>query len=89
VGFYILPSYLYFLLSSCFGLRRLGVYGGADCILVVGFEKMVPGSLKSFLPDRRHPGEMTLEMTKVTRGFTDAPRTAQLFGNAGREYMEK
>jgi sterol carrier protein 2 len=64
-------------------------HGGADCILVVGFEKMMPGSLKSFWPDRRHPGEMTTEMTKVTRGFTGAPRAAQLFGNAGREYMEK
>jgi hypothetical protein len=26
--------------------------GGADCVLVVGFEKMMPGSLKSFWPDR-------------------------------------
>lgn len=28
-------------------------------------------------------------MTKVTRGYTNAPRAAQLFGNAGREYIEK
>jgi hypothetical protein len=35
------------------------------------------------------PTGTTTEMTKVTRGYTDAPRAAQLFGNAGREYMEK
>jgi sterol carrier protein 2 len=64
-------------------------HGGADCILVVGFEKMMPGSLKSFWPNRRHPSEITTEITKVTRGFREAPRAAQLFGNAGREYMEK
>lgn len=63
--------------------------GGADCILVVGFEKMMPGSLKSFWPDRSHPTGTSTEMTKVTRGYTNAPRAAQLFGNAGREYMEK
>ncbi|KAL9051456.1 MAG: hypothetical protein Q9206_004702 [Seirophora lacunosa] len=28
-------------------------------------------------------------MMKETRGLTDAPGTAQMFGNAGREYMEK
>ncbi|EDN95015.1 hypothetical protein SS1G_10890 [Sclerotinia sclerotiorum 1980 UF-70] len=44
--------------------RNIISHGGADCILVVGFEKMNPG-------------------------VTNAPGAAQMFGNAGREYMEK
>ncbi|ORY56147.1 putative Non-specific lipid-transfer protein [Pseudomassariella vexata] len=64
-------------------------YGGADCILVVGFEKMMPGSLQSFFNDREKPTGTTISMMAETRGFTNAPGAAQMFGNAGREYMEK
>lgn len=61
----------------------------ADCVMVVGFEKMFPGSLQSFYKDREDPCRTTGEMMRVTRGRTDAPGAAQMFGNAGREYMEK
>lgn len=64
-------------------------YGGADCILVVGFEKMMPGSLQSFFNDRENPTGTTGLMMAKTRGVTNAPGAAQMFGNAGREYMEK
>lgn len=64
-------------------------YGAADCVLVVGFEKMMPGSLQSFFQDRSNPTGTTAEMMKATRGITNAPGAAQMFGNAGREYMEK
>ena len=63
--------------------------GGADCVLVIGFEKMNPGSLQSFWQDRANPTGTTNEMMKATRGVTNAPGAAQIFGNAGREYMEK
>lgn len=63
--------------------------GGADCILVVGFEKMMPGSLQSFFRDRASPMGKTTEMLQATRGLTEAPGAAQMFGNAGREYMEQ
>jgi sterol carrier protein 2 len=70
--------------------RQLIRGGMADCILVVGFEKMAPGSLKSNWPDRVATNERTVAMIKATRGYDEAvPRTAQTFGNAGREYMEK
>lgn len=70
--------------------RQLIRGGMADCILVVGFEKMAPGSLKSNWPDRVATNERTVAMVKATRGYNeDVPRTAQTFGNAGREYMEK
>jgi sterol carrier protein 2 len=69
--------------------RNVISHGGADCILVVGFEKMMPGSLQSFWNDRSNPTGTSGEMMRVTRGVTNAPGAAQMFGNAGREYMEK
>ena len=69
--------------------RRLVSHGAADCVLVVGFEKMFPGSLQSFWNDRANPTGTSTEMMKETRGITNAPGAAQMFGNAGREYMEK
>ncbi|QIW97459.1 hypothetical protein AMS68_002977 [Peltaster fructicola] len=71
-------------------LGRQFISGGlADCVLVVGFEKMFPGSLQSFFNDRALPTGTTASMMGETRGFTNAPGAAQMFGNAGREYMEK
>ncbi|TAQ85085.1 hypothetical protein B7494_g6604 [Chlorociboria aeruginascens] len=69
--------------------RNVISHGGADCILVVGFEKMMPGSLQSFFNDRSNPTATTNQMMVQTRGITNAPGAAQIFGNAGREYMEK
>ncbi|KAI2632281.1 thiolase-like protein [Hypoxylon sp. NC1633] len=75
--------------TGLFMARNTIAYGGADCILVVGFEKMMPGSLQSFFQDRENPTGTTGKMLLDTRGITKAPTAAQLFGNAGREYMEK
>ena len=69
--------------------RNMVRHGVADCVMVVGFEKMFPGSLRSFYKDREDPCGTSGEMMRVTRGRTDAPGAAQMFGNAGREYMEK
>lgn len=63
--------------------------GGADCILVVGFEKMSPGSLGAHYNDRENPIGLSGKMNAEIRGITNSPMAAQLFGNAGREYMEK
>jgi len=69
--------------------RNMISHGAADCVLVVGFEKMFPGSLQTFFQDRTNPTATTNMVLKETRGITNAPGAAQLFGNAGREYMEK
>ncbi|CAG8959994.1 hypothetical protein HYFRA_00012712 [Hymenoscyphus fraxineus] len=69
--------------------RNIISHGAADCMLVVGFEKMMPGSLQSFWNDRSNPTGLTGQMMAETRGVTNAPGAAQMFGNAGREYMEK
>lgn len=64
-------------------------HGGIDCALVIGFEKMAPGSLGSHWNERANPTGKFGDMMKATRGVTNAPGAAQMFGNAGREYMEK
>ncbi|TVY40684.1 Non-specific lipid-transfer protein [Lachnellula occidentalis] len=69
--------------------RNVISHGAADCILVVGFEKMSPGSLQTYFNDRANPTGTSAQMMKETRGVTNAPGAAQMFGNAGREYMEK
>lgn len=69
--------------------RNMIAGGQADAVLVVGFEKMNPGSLQSYFQDRANPTGTFGEMMKATRGVTNAPGAAQMFGNAGREYMEK
>ncbi|KAJ5474733.1 Thiolase-likesubgroup [Penicillium sp. IBT 31633x] len=69
--------------------RTLVSYGAADCVLVVGFEKMNPGSLQSMYNDRENPTGLFGTMMAETRGITNAPGAAQMFGNAGREYKEK
>lgn len=69
--------------------RNMIAHGAADCVLVIGFEKMFPGSLQTFFQDRSNPTATTNLVMKETRGITNAPGAAQLFGNAGREYMEK
>ena len=69
--------------------RTLIAGGMADCVMVVGFEKMAAGSLKSAWADRESPTMTTVKMMADTVGVTGAPGAAQMFGNAGKEYCEK
>lgn len=69
--------------------RTMVSHGAADCVLVVGFEKMNPGSLQSMYNDRENPTGLFGTMMAETRGVTNAPGAAQMFGNAGIEYKEK
>jgi sterol carrier protein 2 len=39
--------------------------------------------------DRANPTGLFGTMMAETRGITNAPGAAQMFGNAGREYKEK
>ncbi|KAM6529451.1 hypothetical protein FALCPG4_007587 [Fusarium falciforme] len=70
--------------------RTLVRSGNADCVLVVGVEKMKPGSLKSAWDDRASSsGRFAAKMKQLVGIEKNAPLTAQYFGNAGREYMQK
>ncbi|RVD89297.1 uncharacterized protein DFL_000312 [Arthrobotrys flagrans] len=76
--------------SGLFMARQWLQHGAVNCALVVGFEKMQPGSLSSKFDDRTNPLDKTMWKMHETRGASPkAPGAAQLFGNAGREYMEK
>lgn len=76
--------------STGLQLGRTMVAGGmAEAVLVVGFEKMNPGSLSTYFNDRENPTGTFGIMMAQTRGFEKAPGAAQLFGNAGREYKER
>ncbi|MFG2866653.1 lipid-transfer protein [Streptomyces sp. NPDC048338] len=79
--------------STALMMARQFVEGGvADCVLALGFEKMTRGALGggsgagdfSASPVARHYGIMA-----AGHGFEMSPPTAQIFGNAAREHMER
>ena len=76
--------------STALFMAKQFVEGGlADCVLALGFEKMEKGSLGAKFTDRTNPMDKQFELMVSLRGFAAAPPTAQFFGNAGREHMEK
>uniref|UniRef100_A0A3P9A183 Sterol carrier protein 2 n=1 Tax=Esox lucius TaxID=8010 RepID=A0A3P9A183_ESOLU len=87
--------------STCFVLWVINVIGSefkrsplptlglADCVLALGFEKMERGSLSSKYMDRTNPMDKHMEVMLNKYGMAAAPAAPQMFGNAGREHMEK
>jgi sterol carrier protein 2 len=77
--------------SSALYLARQAILAGqADCVLVVGFEKMTPGSLATVFTDRANP--LAPHIEAMERSYPIAPGVPfapQLFGNAGREHMKR
>lgn len=69
--------------------KQLLESGNADCVLALGFEKMERGSLGSKFHDRTNPMDKHVEIMAEIAGINNSPVTAQLFGNAGKEHMEK
>ncbi|KAL3465659.1 acetyl-CoA acetyltransferase [Aspergillus heterothallicus] len=65
---------------------RSGIH---DCVLVVGFEQMTSGPLVSNVTDRPTPFDLSMRLMQATRGADKTPKNPQMFGNAGREYMER
>ncbi len=75
--------------SALFLGRQLIAGDMADCVMAIGFEKMEKGSLGMKFPDRRPPMSKQLGQMIELRGFAPSPPAAQVFGNAGREHMER
>lgn len=76
--------------SSALYLAAKHIAGGlADCVLALGFEKMQRGSLTSQFSDRTNPMDKHIETMTEKYEFSSSPAAAQLFGNAGRDYMKK
>jgi acetyl-CoA acyltransferase len=76
--------------SSALYLARQAVKGGiADCALAIGFEKMEKGSLGVKYTDRTNPMDKHAMAMFEVREPEQSPPAPQMFGNAGREHMEK
>jgi acetyl-CoA acetyltransferase len=77
--------------SSALYLARQAVESGAvECALALGFEQMVPGALKGAYDDRPSPiTRFAATMTDIQGYDENAPRAAQFFGGAGRDYIKQ
>jgi Acetyl-CoA acetyltransferase len=76
--------------SSALYMARQTVRGGlADCVLALGFEKMERGSLGVKYTDRTNPLDKHVEAMLAVREAEASPFAPQMFGNAGREHMER
>src|SRR5213592_2838073 len=76
--------------SSALYMARQAVRGGlADCALALGFEKMEMGSLGVKWTDRTNPMDKHAMAMFAVREPEQSPPAPQMFGNAGREHMER
>ena len=76
--------------SSALYMARQAIRGGlADCALALGFEKMEKGSLGVKYTDRTNPIDRHLATMFEVREPEQSPFAPQMFGNAGREHMER
>ncbi len=76
--------------STALFMAKQFIEGGlAECTLALGFEKMEKGSLGAKWTDRVNPMDKHFTLMMQLRKFVAAPPAPQIFGNAGREHMEK
>ena len=76
--------------SSALMLARQAIKGGLiDCALAIGFEKMERGSLGMKYTDRTPALDKHMMRMFQLRDPETSPFAPQMFGNAGRDHMEK
>ena len=76
--------------SSALFLARQAVKGGLiDCGLAIGFEKMEMGSLGMKYTDRTPAMDKHMMRMFQIRDPESSPFAPQMFGNAGRDHMQK
>ncbi|XP_030428325.1 non-specific lipid-transfer protein isoform X1 [Gopherus evgoodei] len=76
--------------STALFMARQVIQGGlANCALALGFEKMKRGSIEIKFTGRTNPLDKHTEVMIKKYGLSAAPVTAQFFGHAGKEHMEK
>jgi acetyl-CoA acyltransferase len=76
--------------SSALMLARNAVKGGlVECALAIGFEKMERGSLGMKYTDRTPALDKHMARMFQIRDPETSPFAPQMFGNAGRDHMEK
>jgi acetyl-CoA acetyltransferase len=76
--------------STALFMAKQFIEGGvSDCVMALGFEKMEKGSLGIKYTDRTMPMDKHYQVMIDQCGFANAPGAPQMFGNAGREHMER
>lgn len=77
--------------STALWLARQAVESeAAECVLVVGFEQMQRGAIRSHWEDRPSPFARFDDAAHAVRGTDDgAPMAARYFGGAGKAYANK
>ncbi|MEV0431498.1 lipid-transfer protein [Micromonospora sp. NPDC050495] len=78
--------------STALWLARQAVESGAaECVLVVGFEQMQRGAIRSHWEDRPNPFARFDDVAHAVQGTDDgaAPMAARYFGGAGKAYAER
>ncbi|CAN5545334.1 lipid-transfer protein [soil metagenome] len=76
--------------SSALYMARQAVKGGlAECSIALGFEKMEKGSLGVKYTDRTNPMDKHMMRMFEVRDPEETPFAPQMFGNAGRDHMDK
>jgi sterol carrier protein 2 len=72
--------------SSALMLGRRRSRRVAECVLVVGFEKMEKGALGSKWTDRTNPLDKHVGVMNKAQGFNQAPPRRRCSAAPGREY---
>ena len=75
--------------TALFMAKQLVEGGVSDCVLATGFEKMEKGPIAHSGGSKPHPMDKHIDQLVALRGFGEGPVTAQFFGNAAREHMER
>ncbi|CAB3797150.1 lipid-transfer protein [Pararobbsia alpina] len=76
--------------STALWLARQAIASGAaECVLVLGFEQMAKGPLVTRFDDRESPLGLHIQVIDEVQGASSAPLAAQMFGGAGREYLDR
>lgn len=76
--------------STALFMAKQFVEGGvSDVVLATGFEKMEKGPIAHSGGSKPHPMDKHIDQLVALRGFGEGPVTAQFFGNAAREHMDR
>src|SRR4051812_44720792 len=76
--------------SSALFLARQAVKGGlVDCALAIGFEKMERGSITMKYADRAGALDNHADRMALLRAPEQSPLAPRMFGNAGRDHMDR
>ncbi|MCW2600173.1 MAG: lipid-transfer protein [Frankiales bacterium] len=76
--------------STALFMAKQFVEGGvSDVVLATGFEKMEKGPIAHSGGSKPHPMDKHIDELIALRGYGEGPVTAQFFGNAAREHMDR